>query len=61
MEDHEPLRIARTRDIVAGTVKKGNYTPEWQPMRPGADDHENVPSLHCGTRTWRDGRQEAEK
>lgn len=37
----------------------GNYVPQWQPLRPGADDHEKIPSRRVATREWRDGRVEA--
>lgn len=60
MEKHEPPQVARTRDVVNGNTT-GPYSPSWVPVRPGADDHEQVPSLHAGVRTWRDGRKESQK
>ena len=33
------------------------YVPKWTVHRPGAQDHEAIPSLHTGTRYYRDGRQ----
>lgn len=35
------------------------YKPEWVPVRPGSQDHENIPSRRVLTREWRDGRVEA--
>gem|GEM_PF-4528636 len=46
------------RQITNSSVPKGqHYIPEWVPVRPGAQDHEAVPALHCGTRYYRDGRE----
>jgi hypothetical protein len=36
-----------------------HYKPEWVPVRPGSQDHENVPSRRVETREWRNGRKEA--
>lgn len=36
-----------------------HYKPEWVPVRPGSQDHENIPSRRAVTREWRDGRVEA--
>ena len=35
------------------------YKPQWVPVRPGSQDHENVPSRRVNTREYRDGRVEA--
>ena len=35
------------------------YRTEKQPMRPGSEDHEKVPSRRVASREWRDGRREA--
>lgn len=35
------------------------YKPQWVPVRPGSQDHENVPSRRVLTREYRDGRVEA--
>jgi hypothetical protein len=40
-------------------MSQENYKPEWVPVRPGSQDHENVPSRRASTREWRDGRVEA--
>lgn len=37
----------------------GIYKPVWQPVRPGADQHEQIPSRRAAERVWRDGRREA--
>ena len=34
------------------------YKPNWIPVRPGAQDHENVPSRRSDGRYFRDGRVE---
>ena len=47
----------RAREVIK-PLGQQNYTPNWVPVRPGAQDHEAVPSLHCGRRFYRDGRVE---
>jgi hypothetical protein len=44
---------------VSSPMSDDIYKPEWVPVRPGAEDHENVPSRRVTTREWRDGRVEA--
>lgn len=44
---------------VSSPLSDDHYTPEWVPVRPGSQDHENVPSRRVETREWRDGRVEA--
>lgn len=44
---------------VSSPMSQENYKPEWVPVRPGSQDHENVPSRRASTREWRDGRVEA--
>ena len=44
--------------IAVGTTT-GIYTPTWAPLRPGADQHEQIPSRHNGSLYYRDGRKEA--
>lgn len=39
-------------------LPKGDYVPQWQPLRPNADQHESVPSRSGKTLTYRDGRKE---
>lgn len=52
--------ITPPRHITNSTVHdKGEYVPTWTDTRPGSQDHERVPTLHCGTRYYRDGRVEA--
>ena len=48
---------ATPRHFVNGTTE-GSYVPTWTDTRPGAQDHENVPSRRAATREWRDGRVE---
>jgi hypothetical protein len=36
----------------------GNYVPQWQPLRPGADDALKIPSRSGNRLTYRDGRVE---
>lgn len=49
--------IATTREIVAGT-SQGTYVPQWQPMRPGAEDALAKPSRIGKQLSYRDGRVE---
>jgi len=37
---------------------KGVYTPQWAPMRPGADDALKIPSRINNCLVYRDGREE---
>lgn len=48
----QPIRIANLSS-------KEPYRPQWRPVRPGADDHEQVPSRIGDQRVYRDGRKEA--
>ena len=43
--------------IAAGTTT-GTYKPKWAPLRPNADQHEQIPSRHNGSLYYRDGRVE---
>jgi hypothetical protein len=47
----------QTRTITNASVA-GTYVPVWRPTRPGAEDHEKVPSLQGVQRVFRDGRVE---
>ena len=47
----QPVRIA------AGTTT-GTYKPVWQPLRPNADQHEQIPSRAGDSLYYRDGRKE---
>ena len=49
--------IATPREIVNGSTQ-GTYVPYWRPLRPGADQHEAVPSRMGKRLTYRDGRVE---
>ncbi len=49
--------VATQRVVAAGTTT-GSYKPTWAPLRPGADQHEQIPSLRAGKRQYRDGRRE---
>lgn len=49
--------IASNREIVNAS-SSGTYSPTWQPLRPNADQHENVPSRQGDRRVYRDGRVE---
>jgi hypothetical protein len=52
--------ITPPRQLTNSTAHdKGNYIPTWTDTRPGSQDHEAVPTLHCGARYYRDGRVEA--
>jgi hypothetical protein len=44
---------------VSSPLSDDHYKPEWVPVRPGSQDHENVPSRRVASREWRDGRVEA--
>lgn len=50
--------ITPPRQLTPGTTE-GNYKPDWIPVRPGSQDHEQIPSLHQGVRYYRDGRKES--
>lgn len=50
--------IALPRTHVNSASENGDYMPEWVPVRPGSQDHENLPSRRVVTREWRDGRVE---
>ena len=39
-------------------LPKGDYIPTWQPLRPNADQHEQIPSRAGMRLTYRDGRVE---
>ncbi len=56
----EETSIAAPRTIVNGAMPNEKpFTPDWIPVRPGAQDHEKIPSLFGSRREWRDGRVEA--
>lgn len=51
--------VAAPRTIVNGAMpNQSPFTPGWIPVRPGAQDHENVPSRTGLRREYRDGRVE---
>jgi len=53
-------KLPRTRPMTM--YERGNYLAEEikvRSVRPGADDHEQVPSLVGNQRIWRDGRVQA--
>lgn len=55
----EADNITPPRHLTNSAVhNKGNYVPSWTDTRPGAQDHENIPSRRASTREWRDGRVE---
>lgn len=39
-------------------LPEGNYIPQWQPLRPGADDALKIPSRINNRLVYRDGREE---
>jgi hypothetical protein len=43
---------------ITNANNEGSYRAAWVPVRPGADDHENVPSRTFDKRVFRDGRVE---
>lgn len=47
----------RTREV-SEPLARENYKPDWIPVRPGSQDHEQVPSRQGHRRVWRDGRVE---
>lgn len=55
---HTATPLVPTRTLT-NAATSGIYRPKWAPVRPGADDHEKVPSLRGTTRYFRNGRQEA--
>jgi hypothetical protein len=50
--------LPRQRTVLSPVSDDDHYKPEWVPVRPGSQDHENVPSRRVETREWRDGRVE---
>lgn len=44
---------------VSAPLSDDKYVPTWTDTRPGSQDHEKVPTLHCGARYYRDGRVES--
>ena len=58
----KPRRKAETKvplRTVTNTAVTATYVPNWIPVRPGAQDHEAIPSLQGSRRVYRDGRVEA--
>jgi len=56
----EADNITPPRQLINSSVDPNtHFVPTWTDTRPGSQDHENVPTLHCGTRYYRDGRVEA--
>lgn len=49
--------IIRTREVIE-PMSSENYKADWVPVRPGAQDHERVPSRIGDRRLYRDGREE---
>ena len=49
--------VATNREIVNGSTQ-GNYVPQWQPLRPGAEDALKLPSRSGKRLNYRDGREE---
>lgn len=47
----------RARNVIK-PISNDIYRPHWIPVRPGAQDHEQVPSRMGDRRVWRDGRVE---
>jgi hypothetical protein len=43
---------------VAQPIEERPYRPVWTHVRPGAQDHERVPSRRFNQRVYRDGRTE---
>lgn len=51
--------ITPPRHHTNGSVDpRQHFVPTWTDTRPGSQDHEAVPTLHCGARYYRDGRVE---
>ena len=53
----KPLKVAESRTITNAN-NRGSHNAAWVPVRPGADDHENIPSRNFNRREYRDGRVE---
>jgi hypothetical protein len=49
---------AEPRTITNATKTGDDFVSSWVPVRPGADDHERVPSRTFDKRVFRDGRVE---
>lgn len=54
----QPQQPQPQPDRIAHGTTTGTYSPIWQPLRPGADQHEQIPSRRAAERVWRDGRRE---
>lgn len=44
--------------VITNAGTRETYRQQWIPVRVGSQDHEKIPSLHCGMRHYRDGRKE---
>lgn len=49
---------AEPRTITNATKTGDNFASSWVPVRPGADDHERLPSRINNRLEYRDGRVE---
>jgi hypothetical protein len=54
----EDLPIVPPRTITNGHYTKESYKPTWNDGRPGAQDHEAIPSRQADGLHYRDGRKE---
>jgi len=53
------LEVTPPRQVTNSSMPAGNHQEKWVPVRPGSQDHEEIPS-RMGQRTWRDGRVEVQ-
>ena len=58
MTDKTKRRGSTRRREVIRPMSQENYKLSWTPVRPGAQDHEQVPSRMGDCRVYRDGRVE---
>ena len=58
MTDKTKRRGSTRRREVIRPMSQETYKLSWIPVRPGAQDHEQVPSRMGDRRVYRDGREE---
>ena len=54
----KPLKVAESRTITNANKTGDDFVSSWVPVRPGANDHEQIPSRNFNRREYRDGRVE---
>lgn len=55
MQSRKPIGNIKSRSVPMPASTGEVYKPQWIPVRPGAQDHERVPSRRSDGRYYRDG------